>query len=168
MKPFLLTGLFLVFFAAFAKTAQAQNPYPTAPVEIRGLSQYRGMYLTAHYAVSSAAGMALDPGQVSISQIYVVVPDLLINQDNLSLPPQEIVWSGISKPNSLVLVIHRQAQFHWINGDGSAPVYSATFPAGANASRVTSSTISLRTLDRLSRLNNGTAIFLFGQPQNPN
>jgi hypothetical protein len=162
MKFYLLTGLILM---AITAAAENNNPYLVPAVQIRSLKQYQGKYLTAYYAVSSVAGMALDPTQVNVSQVYVVIADRMIDGDELGLESQSIRWSGVSKPNSLVLAIHERPQFTWINRDGTLPVYLANqLTATGNTQQIGSAAVSLLALRHIARSNNGIAFYDFSAP----
>jgi len=150
-----LTALILGLLTGLDE-ARAQflgNPLAVSGLQINNLSQFKDQYLTVYYTNSHAAGIGLDPDHVQIVRAYIALQNIPIKADSIVLTPQSITWIGIEKPNLLVLVVHSNPDYLWLNGDFSVPELPGGMEAVGHNDHTMVSTLSIRSIDRLPRLN---------------
>lgn len=158
-----LTAVALSFFIGLDE-ARAQfvgNPLAVSGLQINNLSQFKGQYLTVYYTNSHAAGIGLDPDHVQIVRAYIVLRNIPIKADSLTLTPQSITWIGVEKPNLLVLVVHSNPDYLWLNGDLSVPELPGGMEPEGHNDHTAVSTLSIRSINRLPKINDHPS-FEFG------
>ncbi len=116
--PVFLLGLILVPQNSRALT-DSQIPTRVYPdVKVSGLAKkYKGMYLTAYFARISDGNFSFSNDQLNIDVIFAKIPSLYISGDSLMLTSPKNIPVSFQKPNRIVLVIHQQPTFTWINPD---------------------------------------------------
>jgi hypothetical protein len=135
----------------FTQVSQAQNPYPTATITVTGLTSFvshvpgHTAYLSAFYSVGNVSGLSMqqNSSELFISKVYVKVQDFPITSDSVVLPATSFHWSGFSKPNVLLLVVHNQKQYTWLNTgvEGRQPNYTADPGDSEDARKTTTETL---------------------------
>jgi|GEM_PF-5476454 len=121
--------------------------YPAT--QIASLETYRGHYLTAIYANGSVSGLANSSDQIHLRQIQFMDENILISGDTVHLPLEKVRWTGIWKPNLLILVVHEQPHFTWKNVDGDQPTFPANAHTTTNTKAIAVSTVSVHALEAL-------------------
>ena len=112
------------------RDAQAQSaPTDSIPkIQVQKLGNYRGQYLTTYYAVGTRPFLSTDSSQVNLSEIKQA-STTPITADFVSLPAVDLVKQGFRPGyNLIVFVISPEANYSWINTDGSATVGLTTTP----------------------------------------
>jgi len=125
VKKFLssFTCLVLMFTSLIAATANAQDwqtPFSIPAVTVVDLKGFEHQYLTAYYAIAPFG--AINYGDFKLTDIYVKISDLEISGDSVTIPAQNIFNLPVfHNPNVLVLVIHKEKGFKWVNPLGENP-----------------------------------------------
>ena len=123
-KISLLFVIFSFLLMVLAEPVKAESILTLPSLNVSALQTYKGRYLTAIYVVSTAAGLSLEAEHPSVKTIYKQTQPILISGNSVSLDPQSIAWTGLSKPNIILLVVHDLPNFKWINGSNTAKAVS--------------------------------------------
>jgi len=108
-------------------------------LEVHGLEKYRGQYLTTYFALGNPASIALSSDQVFLREVRAKSTQAIGNNSTLVTPKMTVVVQGFTAPyNLVVLVIHREPQYSWVNPNGSRPLGENTEVSGGGATVVLS------------------------------
>lgn len=82
-------------------------------------------YMTIYFARGRAPLISVEAKQVILSEIKAKIR-VTLSGSQLEIPAQSITRSGIfSAYNYLVVILHDQEEFVWLNGDDSVPLNEA-------------------------------------------
>lgn len=130
----ILTFVFSLLMMSQVAFAQTENPGNTTvnAIELKGLGNKKGMYLSVYYALGKRATIFTDPRQLSLREVKVK-RTLPITDDAVLLPKVDLSRSGIFLAYSIIVfVVHREPTFVWENTNGSRPEGEVTTPATAS------------------------------------
>lgn len=117
----LIIGLGLMSGSVSKRNAEAARFESIPALQIQKLGNYRGQYLTVLYAVGSKPFISTSRNQISISQIKES-RTAFITADSINLPAVQVEKEGFRPSyNMIVLVVSPNANYSWINADGSLP-----------------------------------------------
>jgi len=114
---FFMSALIMLF--SLGATAQSI----TLPaVKIQNLEAFKGQYISVYFATGTPATIGLTPEQISLREIRAKVSFAITNSVEM-VDKMTVAISGFSIPyNVLLVVIHNQPNFSWINANGSFPL----------------------------------------------
>lgn len=116
----LIIGLGLMS-GSVSQRAEAARFETIPSLQVNKLGNYRGQYLTVLYAVGSRPFISTDSTQISISQVKEA-RTVYISADSMSLPAVQVEKEGFRPSyNIVVFVVSPQANYSWVNADGSVP-----------------------------------------------
>lgn len=117
----LIVGLGLMSGSFSQRSAEAARFESIPSMQVNKLGNYRGQYLTVLYAVGSRPFIATDSSQITISQIKES-RTVYISDDSMTLPAVQVEKEGFRPSyNIVVFVVSPQANYSWVNADGSVP-----------------------------------------------
>lgn len=117
----LIIGLGLMAGSFSNRNAEAARFETIPALQVNKLGNYRGQYLTVLYAVGSRPFISTDSSQITLSQVKES-RTVYISDDSMSLPSVQVEKEGFRPSyNIIVFVISPQANYSWINADGSVP-----------------------------------------------
>lgn len=117
----LLIGLGLLTGSVSQRSAEAARFETVPSLQVNRLGNLRGQYLTVLYAVGSRPFISTDSSQINISQVKES-RTIYITSDTLTLPSVQVEKEGFRPSyNMVVFVVSPQANYSWINADGSVP-----------------------------------------------
>lgn len=117
----LIIGLGLMSGSVSQRDAQAARFESIPALRVNSLGNFRGQYLSVLYVVGSRPFIATDKSQINIAQIKDS-RTLYITSDSMELPAVQVEKEGFRPSyNMIVFVISPQADFGWVNADGSVP-----------------------------------------------
>lgn len=117
----LIIGLGLMSGSVSQRNAEAARFETIPSLQINRLGNYRGQYLTVLYAVGSRPFISTDSAQISISQVKEA-RTVFISADAMTLPSVQVEKEGFRPSyNMVVFVVSPQANYSWVNADGSVP-----------------------------------------------
>lgn len=117
----LIIGLGLMSGSVSKRSAEAARFETIPAMSINKLGNYRGQYLTILYAVGSKPFISTNRNQVTLTQIKES-RTVLISSDSVRLPNVQVEKEGFRPSyNMIVFVVSPQANYSWINPDGSIP-----------------------------------------------
>jgi len=107
-----------VLLLALASNAKADT---VNSLQMKGLGNYIGKYLTVYYALGSRAVINTEGDQVRLRSVKSKMT-VQITNDIVTLPAINLPRSGFILPyNIIVFSIHNTADFRWVNADGTIP-----------------------------------------------
>lgn len=117
----LIIGLGLMAGSFSNRSAEAARFETIPALQVNKLGNYRGQYLTVLYAVGSRPFISTDSSQITLSQVKES-RTVYISDDTMSLPSVQVEKEGFRPSyNIIVFVVSPQANYSWINADGSVP-----------------------------------------------
>lgn len=117
----LIIGLGLMSGSFSQRDAQAARFETIPALQVGGLGNYRGQYLTVLYSIGSRPFISTDSSQITLSQVKES-RTVYITADSMALPAVQVEKEGFRPSyNMVVFVISPQADFGWVNADGSVP-----------------------------------------------
>lgn len=132
-KLYMALAFFAAFIAAWISSIQmayAQTPnlnfeVPEISLDLSKIPESRNLYLTVLYANSSSvvSSPTNEPTrkQITLQSVAVQKTLPLDGAATARVPKQDLrQHSGFIRPNVVVFVIHRGAEFSWRNADGSS------------------------------------------------
>lgn len=132
MKNIKLSSKYLKIFLAFAVsiislTANAQTSKTSInPLRVEGLANYQGNYITIYYGLATKASLSLSESQLTLRSVKHK-HTLPIYNDSVEFPQVVLARSGFMMAyNMIVLVIHKDNQFVWINANRTVPEGEST------------------------------------------
>lgn len=121
----LIIGLGLMSGSVSQRKAQAARFETIPALSIGGLGNHRGQYLTLIYAIASRPLIATESSQITVTQVKET-RTVYIAADQMTLPAVRVEKEGFRPSyNMVIAVLSSQADFSWINADGSTPQGSA-------------------------------------------
>ena len=103
---------------ALASNAKADT---VSGLQMKGLGNYVGKYLTVYYAIGGRATINTEGDQIHLRNVKAK-KTIQITSDVVSLPSVDIPRTGFMFPyNIIVFSVHGTADFRWVNADGSTP-----------------------------------------------
>jgi len=91
------------------------QPFVQVPaMNITGLAQYRNSYISIIFATKGFTGLALSLEQWQLRNIYEQ-RTTKIDSDSIRTNAEQVFWQGLNRPNVMIVVIHSQPEFNWIN-----------------------------------------------------
>jgi hypothetical protein len=101
--------------------ASAAHADTVGGLQMKGLGNYVGKYLTVYYAIGGRASINTQGDQIHIRKVKAK-KTIQISGDTVTLPPVEIPRVGWFLPyNIMVFVVHDGADFRWVNADATIP-----------------------------------------------
>ncbi|ASD63252.1 hypothetical protein [Bdellovibrio bacteriovorus] len=117
----LIIGLGLMSGSVSQRSAEAARFETIPSLQVNKLGNYRGQYLTVLYAVGSRPFISTENSSISISQVKEA-RTVYISADSMSLPSVQVEKEGFRPSyNIVVFVVSPQANYSWVNADGSVP-----------------------------------------------
>ncbi len=117
----LIIGLGLMSGSVSQRNAEAARFETIPSLQINRLGNLRGQYLTVLYAVGSRPFISTDASQINISQVKES-RTVYITSDAVTLPAVQVEKEGFRPSyNIVVFVVSSQANYSWINADGTVP-----------------------------------------------
>lgn len=117
----LFIGLGLMSGSLSSRNAEAARFEKIPAIQVHQLGNMRGQYLTALYVVGSRPFISTDSSQINISQVKES-RTIYISADSMQLPAVQVEKEGFRPSyNMVVFVVSPQANFSWVNADGTAP-----------------------------------------------
>ena len=117
----LIVGLGIMNGLIYQRRAEAARFENVPSVQITGLGNKTGQYLTAIYAVGTEPFLATSPSQVNIHHVKKIV-EVPISSDTMTLPSVQVEKIGFYPSyNMVVLVISPQPNYSWVDADGTSP-----------------------------------------------
>lgn len=117
----LLIGLGLLTGSVSQRSAAAARFETVPALKVNRLGNMRGQYLTVLYAVGSRPFISTNSSQINISQVKEA-RTVYISDDSMSLPVVQVEKEGFRPSyNIIVFVVSPQANYSWVNADGSIP-----------------------------------------------
>lgn len=118
MKLVLLSVLTIFGFSSGAMGQIAVLPQ----VKIEGLSNHVGDYITVYFALGTPASIVLSSEQINLREVRAKTTTQ-ITSSSISTPRMSVAIEGFTVPfNVLLVVIHRQPTFIWLNANGTLPL----------------------------------------------
>lgn len=131
-----LAGLAVSLSMSPAAHAGIDLPYKRtiiAPINVSGLKNWIGNYMTVYYAVYTSSGSIInqDPNKIALVLVRVQKQNIPITSDSLSI--ESVAFSKISTDpemskanlypsyNRVVFVVHQEKDFSWQNAGADAP-----------------------------------------------
>jgi hypothetical protein len=112
---FVASALLLLTLASNAKADTVSG------LQMKGLGNYVGKYLTVYYAIGGRATINTEGDQIKLRKVKAK-KTIQITGDVVNLPSIDIPRTGFMFPyNIIVFSIHNTADFRWVNADGSIP-----------------------------------------------
>ncbi len=117
----LLIGVALLSGSMSQKSAHAARFEVIPQIKMDSLKSYKGKYLTVLYAVASRPILGKNKGQITISQIKDS-RTVFVTEDSMTLPSVQVEKEGFRPSyNMIIAVVSDEADFSWINPDGTLP-----------------------------------------------
>lgn len=117
----LIIGLGLMSGSVSHRNAEAARFETIPSLQINRLGNLRGHYLTVLYVVGSRPFISTDSSQITISQVKES-RTVYVSDDVVTLPSVQVEKEGFRPSyNMIVFVVSPQANYSWVNADGSAP-----------------------------------------------
>lgn len=117
----LIIGLGLMSGSVSHRNAEAARFETIPSLQINRLGNLRGHYLTVLYVVGSRPFISTDSSQITISQVKES-RTVYVSDDEVTLPSVQVEKEGFRPSyNMIVFVVSPQANYSWVNADGSAP-----------------------------------------------
>ncbi|MDG0816055.1 hypothetical protein [Bdellovibrio svalbardensis] len=117
----LIIGLGLMSGSVSQRNAEAARFETIPSLQINRLGNLRGQYLTVLYAVGSRPFISTDASQINISQVKES-RTVYLTSDSVNLPAVQVEKEGFRPSyNIVVFVVSSQANYSWINADGTIP-----------------------------------------------
>ena len=121
----LIIGLGLMSGSVSQRKAQAARFETIPALSVSGLGNLRGKYLTLIYAIASRPLIATESSQITVTQVKES-RTVYVAADQMTLPAVRVEKEGFRPSyNMVILVTSTQADFSWVNADGSTPQGSA-------------------------------------------
>lgn len=117
----LIIGLGLMSGSVSQRSASAARFETIPSLQVNRLGNMRGQYLTVLYAVGSRPFISTDSSSISLSQVKES-RTVYISADSVTLPAVQVAKEGFRPSyNIVVFVVSPQANYSWVNADGSVP-----------------------------------------------
>lgn len=101
--------------------AQEVRLYTVNPIQLHGLQNYKGKYLTVYYGLGSRGSLTTSEDQITLREVKEK-RSFQITDEALNIPEINLKRSNVFIPfNIIVFVIHDGPNFTWINGNSSVP-----------------------------------------------
>jgi hypothetical protein len=116
MRIFTLIFVSILLLITMISKAKADT---VSSLHLTGLGNYVGKHLTVYYALGARASINTEDDQLKLRSIKLK-KTFTITGDTMTLPAVELQRTGVILPyNIIVLVVHKTADFRWVNADGS-------------------------------------------------
>jgi hypothetical protein len=127
LKLFFINALILLIGVALMTGALSQDKSEAArleklpALEVQGLKDYRGQYLTVYYAIGSRPFISPDDSKITLSQVKEA-RSVYITDDSIKLTSTEIEKEGFRPSYNIVMfIVSKQPNYSWVNADGTVP-----------------------------------------------
>lgn len=116
----LFASTFLLVALSFLPSAMAQTQETIDAIQVTGLKDFQGKYLTVFFANGQKASVQFQDDQVKIKDIKGQAT-VEIKGSQVTIPATQIRrdYGFVGQMNVVVFVVHDHASFQWINLDGS-------------------------------------------------
>jgi len=122
MKNLLLLS-FTFFSSLVLAQGQQQNVHIVPAIEVSGLKNYQGQYLSLAFVNATPSPVAVDLFRIQVKQVNVAPKELLITEDTMVFSPTSIPVRSLYAPyNYAFLVVSSNPNFSWMNSDGTLPL----------------------------------------------
>ncbi len=147
----LLIGVALMTGALSRDKSEAARLERLPALEVQGLKNYRGQYLTVYYAIGSRPFISPDDSKINLSQIKEA-RSVYITNDTIKLTSTEIEKEGFRPSYNIVMfIVSKEPNYSWVNADGSIPL---GLTGGKNSSFSVISSLNKTKIDRTLLHNN--------------
>jgi len=117
----LIIGIGLMSGSFSQRNAEAARFETVPSLNISGLGNFRGQYLTVLYVVGSRPFISTDASQITLNQIKDS-KTVNIAADAMAFPSVQVEKEGVRPSyNMILLIVSPQPNFSWVNADGSLP-----------------------------------------------
>lgn len=100
-------------------SAMRANAETVGPLKITHLSPFIGKKITLLFVQGQRPIVGTEDSQLSVIDVKQVVPSIDIRSDSIDVKPVNIPRSGIGRSNFLVVAVHTQTNFFWLNADSA-------------------------------------------------
>ena len=117
----LIIGIGLMSGSFSGRNAEAARFEKVPALEIGGLGNLRGQYLTVLYVVGSRPFISTDASRITLNQVKET-KSVNIAADSMSFPAVQVEKEGVRPSyNMIIIIVSPQPNFSWVNADGTVP-----------------------------------------------